>query len=146
MQHQITNKPSYHVDNTEEIKIIPKGVENLLHELKNGKTPGPDGIQKGDLLIDPITTARCLTHIFNTTLTILKLPDAWKLAYVNPLHKRGVSDQLNNYRPISMTSILCKLLEHIVLHYLNETLDSFLHNHQHGFRKGLSHKTQLCGT
>ena len=37
-------------------------------------------------------------------------------------------------------------MEHIVLHYLNQSLDSFLHNRQHGFRKGLSCKTQLCGT
>ena len=146
MQHQITDKPSYQVDNTDDIKITPKGVENLLHELKNGKAPGPDGIRKEDLLIDPIIIARCLNHIFNTSLTTSKLLDAWKLADVNPLHKRGTSDQLNNYRPISLTSISCKLLERIVLHYLNENLDSFLQNRQHGFRKGLSCETQLCGT
>ena len=32
------------------------------------------------------------------------------------------------------------------LHYLNQSLDNFLHNRQHGFRKGLSCETQLCGT
>ena len=38
------------------------------------------------------------------------------------------------------------MLEHIVLHYLNKTLDAVLHNRQHGFRKGLSCDTQLCST
>ena len=42
--------------------------------------------------------------------------------------------------------IPCKLIEHIILHYLNQSPDNFLHNRQHGFRKGLSCKTKLCGT
>ena len=100
----------------------------LLYELKNGKAAGPDGIRKEDLLVDPIMTARCLTFILNVSLSSSKLPDAWKLAHVNPLHKRGASDQPNNFRPISLTSIPCKLMEHIILHYVNQSLDNFLHN------------------
>jgi len=38
------------------------------------------------------------------------------------------------------------MMEHIVLHYLNEKLDKILHNQQHGFRKGMSCETQLCAT
>ena len=38
------------------------------------------------------------------------------------------------------------MMEHIVLHHLNNTLDSILHSRQHGFRKGLSCETQLCST
>ena len=53
--------------------------------------------------------------------------------------------QTNNFRLISLTSILCKLIEHIILHYLSQSLDDFLHNRQYGFRKGLSCDTQLCG-
>lgn len=50
------------------------------------------------------------------------------------------------YRLISLTSTPCKMLEHIVLHYLKEKLTDLLHGRQHGFRKGLSCKTQLCAT
>ena len=64
---------------------------------------------------------------------------------LGPLHKRGASDQPNNFRPILLTSIPCKLMEHIILRYLNQSLDNFLHNRQHGFQKGLSCETQLCG-
>lgn len=114
--------------------------------MKNGKSPGPDEIRKEDLTIDPIMTAKCLTHIFNASLSNSKLPSDWKLAHVTPLHKRGASDLLSNYRPISLTSILCKILERIILHHLNLILDNVLYNRQHGFRKGLSCETKLCGT
>ena len=57
-----------------------------------------------------------------------------KMVHVAPLHKKGATDQHNNYRPISFTSVLCKLLEHIVLHHLHTTLDAVLYNRQHGFR------------
>ena len=43
-------------------------------------------------------------------------------------------------------SIPCKLIEHIILHYLSKSPDNFLDSRQHGFRKGLSCETQLCGT
>ena len=45
-----------------------------------------------------------------------------------------------------MMSIPCKLMGHIILHHLNQSLDNFLHNCPHGFRKGLSCDTQLCRT
>ena len=114
----------------------------LLYELKYGKAAGSDGIRKKDLLVDPIMTARCLTH---ASLSSSKLSDAWKLAHANPLHKRGAADQPNNFIPISLTSIPCKLMQHIILHCLNQSLNSLLHNRQHGFRKGLSCETQLYG-
>ena len=123
---------------------MPEGIVKLSQ--KSRKSPGPDEIRKEDLLIDPVMTAKCLATIFKKSLSISKLPSDWKLAHVTPLHKRGSSDQPNNFRPISLTSIPCKLLEHIVLHHLNIVLDKVLHNRQHGFRKGLSCETQLCGT
>ena len=122
------------------------GVEKLLNDLKTGKAPGPDGLNKEDLCIDTRLIANCLTLIFNASLRSAKLPAGWKLANIIPVHKKGQLDMPNNYRPISLTSIPCKLLEHIVLHYLNKLLDPILHNRQHGFRRGLSCETQLCGT
>ena len=66
---------------------------------------------------------------------------------VAPLHKKVATDQqLNNSRPIfSLASVPCKiLLDHIVLHHLNTTLDAILYNNkQHGFRRG---RDYLCAT
>ena len=52
----------------------------------------------------------------------------------------------NNYRSISLTNIPCKMIEHIVLHYMNQKLDDFLHIRQHAFRRDMSYKTQLSAT
>lgn len=115
------------------INITTGGVLKLLGDLKNGKSPDPDGIPKEDLLIDPAMTASRLTSIFNASLSNLQLPTEWKLAPVTPLFKKGAPDQPNNYRPISLTSVSCKVMEHILLHWLNKALDKVLCNWQHEF-------------
>ena len=129
-----------------DFKITVEGVEKLLRNLKGGKAPGPDGLRKEDLCIDARLTAKCLTLIFTASIEQGKLPNDWKVANVTPIHKKGSRQLPNNYRPISLTSIPCKMLEHIVLHYVNDKIDSILYNRQHGFRRGLSCETQLCGT
>ena len=63
---------------------------------------------------------------------------------VTPIHKGGDVEFANYYRPISLTYTPCKMMEHIILHYLIKTLNKVLYHRQHGFRKGLSCRTQLC--
>ena len=135
-----------HTDAQDSIDITVEGVAKLIRELPNGKSPGPDGIRKPDMLIDVEGTAKCLALIYKGSLDKGKLPRQWKSANVTPIHKGGAIDSPNNFRPISLTSIPCKMMEHIVLHHLNEKLDSVLHHRQHGFRRGLSCQTQLCAT
>lgn len=144
--HTLDANQDYNEGSPQLIEISVEGIHKLLTNLKNGKSPGPDEIRKEDLTIDPIMTAKCLAAIFKASLSNSELPSDWKLAHVTPLHKRGATDIPTNYRPISLTSISCKMLEHIVLHHLNLILDNVLYNRQHGFRKGLSCETQLCGT
>lgn len=63
-----------------------------------------------------------------------------------PIHKSGDKQLLSNYRPISLTSIPCKILEHIISSQIVAHLDSnsFFHPSQHGFRKHYSCETQLA--
>ena len=145
-QHILNVAVYSHAGSSKQIEVSVDGVLQLLKSLKNGKSPGPDEIRKEDLIIDPVMTAKCLTAIFQASLPTLWFPTEWKLAHVTPLHKRGPTDQPNNYRPISSTNISCKILDHIVLHHLNIILDKVLYNRQHGFRKGLCYETQLCKT
>ena len=98
------------------------------------------------MLVDPTMVAKCLTFIFQASIDSGILPTQWRTANVTPILKKGAREEPSNYRPISLTSIPCKMLEHVVLHYLNETLDNVLYNRQHGFRKGLGCETQLCAT
>ena len=63
-------------------------------------------------------------------------------------NKKGDKSTPANYRPVSLTCILCKLMEHVVYSQMGSHLDNhdILHQNQHGFRKGLSCETQLVGT
>ena len=67
---------------------------------------------------------------------------------VVPVHKNSNKENLANYRPISLTCLACKLMEHIVLSHLNQHLstNSILSPAEHGFRAGMSCETQLVLT
>jgi len=143
---QLDREPKLAYTEKNQVEIFPDGIIKLIQNLPNGKSPGPDSIRKPDLLVDVQMSAICLKHVFQASINAGKLPSEWKLAYVTPVHKGGDLETANNYRPISLTSIPCKMLEHIVLHYLNEKLNGYLHNRQHGFRRGMSCATQLCAT
>ena len=77
-----------------------------------------------------------------------ELPMDWLEANVTPLFKKGDRASPSNYRPVSLTAIACKLLEHIIHHHVMAHLETYniLTDHQHGFRKGRSCETQLALT
>lgn len=70
-----------------------------------------------------------LTKIYNYSLTIGQLPDIWKNFQITPIFKnKGSAHDVNNYRPISITSVVCKLLEKIMFkHMYNYCLEN-IHN------------------
>jgi hypothetical protein len=127
------------------VHVEYEGVLKLLHGLKAHKAAGPDGFTKNDLILVP-EVASLLTIVFEYSLQKRKLPDEWKMAHVVPIHKGGDKTVCSNYRPVSLTSIVCKTLEHIVLHNLNKYFDQILCENQHGFRKKLSCNSQLITT
>ena len=128
------------------ITISSDGVLLLIQGLANGKAPGPDHIRKADLFIDLYMTSKILALIFQYSITNMVVPDSWKVANVVPVFKKGDKAEYTNYRPVSLTSICCKLMEHIILSKLNSLLEGKIHSSQHGFRKGLSCTTQLVTT
>lgn len=138
--------PEYDHDSESSIRVSTDGVRKMIRDLKKGKAPGPDGIRKEDLVLDIELTSAILSHIFQYSLDTGVLPSSWKLANVVPIFKKGDRSVLSNYRPVSLTSIVCKLLEHIVLCNINQCLNGILVNYQHGFRHGLSCTTQLVTT
>ena len=83
--------------------------------------------------------------LFNETIRTGNLPRDWKLANVSPIYKKGPKNRAENYRPISLTSITCKLLESFIrdeiLNHLKE--HALLSSKQHGFISGRSTTTQL---
>ena len=88
--------------------------------------------------------------LFNASLYQGKIPDDWRQALIAPIHKAGNKNKTvaENYRPVSLTSVTCKVLEHIIHSHIISHLDrhNVLHDNQHGFRRKRSCKTQLLKT
>ena len=82
--------------------------------------------------------------IYQKSLDTGRVPKDWSTAYVCPLFKKGDTSLASNYRPISLTNILCKVLEHIVTTNVSQ-MDQYnlLYDLQHGFRSKRSCETQL---
>ena len=83
--------------------------------------------------------AAIITHIFQQSYNTSKLPDDWLQALVTPIHKKSLKSDPANYRTISLTCILCKVMEHIIL----SNMWKHLHKHnillhfQNVFQSGL---------
>ena len=80
--------------------------------------------------------AKPLTLIFQASIDSEKLPCVWKDACVTPLFKKGSKNEPCNYRPVSLTSIVCKVLEKLIRKHIIDHLDNnrFISNYQYGFR------------
>ena len=92
--------------------------------------------------------AKPLSIIFNKSLQDGTVPQDWKLATVCPIFKKGDRSDPSNYRPVSLTSVPCKVLESIIRDELSSHLEKkgFYNNCQHGFVKGWSTLTNLLET
>ena len=109
------------------------------------KAAGPD--QMRPLLLRELADviAPVVTRIYRASLTQMKTPDIWREANVTPVFKKGEKFKAVNYRPVSLTCILCKQFEHIIASQLMTHLNrnNILFKNQHGFRSKLSCETQL---
>ena len=92
--------------------------------------------------------APMLTRLFQLSLRTGVLPAVWKQAYVTPIYKTGERTDGKNYCPMSLTSIICKTMEHIVYSHSMHHLDThnILLDAQFGFRCHHSCESQLLLT
>ncbi len=139
--------PSTHAD-IPDIHIGTQGVLKLLKNIKAHKATGPDGIPGRFLkeYAEELTTM--MTTIFQASIHQGQVPSDWKAASIVPIFKKGDKHQASNYRPVSLTSIACKLLEHIIhshiMKYFN--INNILTDNQHSFRSKRSCESQLIIT
>ena len=134
-----------------DIPFLKIGIDGVVKQLKNinqNKATGPDELPARVLKEAAAEIAPIITHIFQQSYNTSKLPDDWLQALVTPIHKKSLKSDPANYRPISLTCILCKVMEHIIL----SNMWKHLHKHnillhfQHGFQSGLSCDSQLIET
>ena len=92
--------------------------------------------------------APILQNIFQLSVDSSQVPEAWKNANVTAIYKKGSRAEAANYRPISLTSVASKLLEHIIHSHVMKHLEkhNILTDSQHGFRAKRSTETQLIRT
>jgi Reverse transcriptase (RNA-dependent DNA polymerase) len=110
-------------------------VEKLLSSVKPSASPGPDGIPGLILNKCSSSLSHSLACFFDYSLKISSVPASWKEANVTPVYKSGDRDDINNYRPISITSLVGKILEKIVVFNILEHLrtNNLINKNQHGF-------------
>ena len=128
-----------------DINITEEMVLKKINKLDTAKTPGPDGIHPRVLKEIASSIAPALTILYNNSLKSHCVPDDWRSAIICALFKKGNKTDPGNYRPVSLTCIICKILEsiiydHIVKHMIENNLFS---NNQYGFISKRSAALQL---
>ena len=128
-----------------DISISAEGIDKLIVGLNPHKAAGPDKFKPIVLQTLHKELAHILQLIFQRLLDTGKLPDIWKEANVSPIFEKREKSDPSNYRPISLTCVLCKVLEHIIASSMAKhfTELDILYDLQHGFREKRYCETQL---
>ena len=129
----------------EMISVTVDMVEEEIKAMNLNKSCGPDDIHPRMLreLVSFISLP--ITILLNRTMNEGVIPQDWKKAFVSAIYKKGSKSVAENYRPISLTSLVCKLMEVFVKNEIMNHLatNDLLSSKQFGFMGGRSTTTQL---
>ncbi|VDI46730.1 Hypothetical predicted protein [Mytilus galloprovincialis] len=123
----------------------PKEINKLLKNLNTSKSPGPDQVHPKVLyeLADIIDIPLCI--IFNSSFSSGIVPEGWKIGQITALFKKGDKKLASNYRPVSLTSIICKIMEKLIRKRIVDHMNKYglFSDRQFGFIGGRSTGLQL---
>lgn len=130
----------------EEVNISRTDIKRKIRNLRKEAASGPDGIsprllqQLENSLLEP------LEILFKMSLSTGEVPSEWKTATVTPIFKKGTKGDPGNYRPVSLTSVPCKMLESVLKDRIMSHLieNNLIKDSQHGFMPGKSCATNLA--
>ena len=125
--------------------VTPELVAKKIKAMKDNKSPGVDGIPPKLLMETVEQISIPLARVFNLSLKEGYVPFEWKEANIIPLFKKGSRNKSENYRPVRLTSVVCKLLERLIKDHMMEFLvkHKLLNSSQHGFLKARSCLTNM---
>jgi hypothetical protein len=128
-----------------QVFVTQQQIRNKIRKLRKDAAPGPDGITPNILQRLEDSVLAPLQIIFNRALETGDSPKDWKTGSVTPIFKKGTKGDPGNYRPVSLTSVPCKILESIIKDRVMSHLleNNLIRKSQHGFMPGRSCATNL---
>ncbi|MCP4459583.1 MAG: reverse transcriptase family protein, partial [Cytophagales bacterium] len=147
--HQFAEASNYNIDidfgNNDylDLKFYSEDIFLILKKLNASKAAGPDGIHGKVLKYCARSLAYPLSILFNLCFVTGCIPPDWKLASVVPVFKKDDKNSVENYRPISLTSLVMKVFERCIKTALFSVCEDVLDNRQHGFLNNRSCVTQM---
>ena len=142
VHYQFQGAKSYYLG---PLVVTPELVAKKIKAMKDNKSPGVDGIPPKLLMETVEQISIPLARVFNLSLKEGVVPFEWKEANIIPLFKKGSRNKSENYRPVSLTSVICKLLERLIKDHMVDFLvkHKLLNSSQHGFLKARSCLTNM---
>ena len=132
-------------DVMENLVITEQTVKQKLDNLNVNKSVGPDGIHPR--FLRELSNELCvpLAILYNMSLEKGELPTEWKKGRISAIFKKGSRKKAGNYRPVSLTSIVCKCMEHCIRDHIDGHMrrNNLYSSQQYGFIKGRSTVLQL---
>ena len=107
-----------------EIKFTVPGIQKQLEAIRPDKACGPDLVPARILKEAASELAPVFTNFFQQSYDSGEIPLAWKEANISAIFKKGIRSDPTNYRLVSLTSIVCKVMEHVVCSHMTSHLTS----------------------
>ena len=127
------------------VEFTKEKVHRVIKKLKPKLTRDPDGFSP--YLVKQLITGLSspLSLLFNSFLSVGRIPASWKNSIITPIYKKGPSSDPANYRPVSLTSVFGKLMERVIAVDMTNYLltNKLLNPSQHGFLSKRSTLTNL---
>ena len=132
-------------NNTKPFAIDIITIRRRIRAIGKNKSVGPDRISGEIIKIGGEAMIPYTARLLEITMNNGTLPGDWNRATVVPIHKGGDRSLVSNYRPVSLTSVVCKQMEHAIATYLRQVwgANDWLYEGQHGFRPGYSCESQV---
>jgi ribonuclease P/MRP protein subunit RPP40 len=132
-------------DPLSEVRFEREEVEKKLRNIKASGAPGPDKLWSKVLHDMADVLAGPLTIIFGKLMEEGRVPMIWRMANVCPIFKKGAKGDPANYRPVSLTCVVGKVMESLIRDKIVEHLErnNLIRPSQHGFMAGRSTATNL---
>ena len=144
-QSTVPEFPTKTEEELTDITVTTESIEEILLSLNANKAAGPDGVETRVMKECAVEMAPHLQKMFRKSLDDGEVPGQWKEAHIVPIHKGGSKAAMANFRPVALTSTICKVLEKIIcaaiLCFLST--NNLITPQQHGFVRGRSCQTNI---